>query len=132
MDLRRLRVPLVAVISTLLLAGGSVALAADPGVNTDSDADQVQVGDQSLDADTEVKTTEVVEAGVQDEVQDQSGADDPAEAAGAESEGDAAAQHAACLTLGINDIETPNVQYDETGACSLDTGGTDNESGVAD
>jgi Histidine kinase-, DNA gyrase B-, and HSP90-like ATPase len=37
---------------------------------------------------------------------------------------DAAAQHAACLKVGINDTVTPNVQYDnQTGACSLDNGG---------
>ena len=50
---------------------------------------------------------------------------------GTETEGaaDAAAQHAACLTAGIDDTVTPDVQYDDqTGACSLDTGG-DNESG---
>ena len=42
---------------------------------------------------------------------------------------DAAAQHAACLTAGIDDTVTPDVQYDDqTGACSLDTG-ADNESG---
>jgi hypothetical protein len=42
---------------------------------------------------------------------------------------DAAAQHAACLTAGIDDTVTPDVQYDDqTAACSLDTGG-DNESG---
>jgi len=44
------------------------------------------------------------------------------------SEDDAAAQHAACLTVGIDDTVTPNVQYDdETGACSLDAGGTDTD-----
>lgn len=44
------------------------------------------------------------------------------------SEDDAAAQHAACLTVGIDDNVTPNVQYDdETGACSLDAGGTDTD-----
>ena len=44
---------------------------------------------------------------------------------GGESEGaaDAAAQHADCLKVGIDDSVTPNVQYDDqTGACSLDTG----------
>ena len=36
---------------------------------------------------------------------------------------DAAAQHADCLKVGIDDSVTPNVQYDDqTGACSLDTG----------
>jgi hypothetical protein len=48
---------------------------------------------------------------------------------GSETEGsaDAAAQHAACLKVGIDDTVTPNVQYDDqTGACSLDTGGADN------
>lgn len=47
------------------------------------------------------------------------------EAKGTESEGavDAAAQLAACQAAGITDT---NVQYDDvTGACSLDTGGTD-------
>jgi len=42
---------------------------------------------------------------------------------------DAATQHAACLTAGIDDTVTPDVQHDDqTAACSLDTGG-DNESG---
>jgi len=57
-------------------------------------------------------------------------ADEGSEAKGTEPEGaaDAAAQHAACLTVGIDDTVTPNVQYDdETGACSLDAGNTDND-----
>lgn len=48
--------------------------------------------------------------------------------AGGESEGaaDTAAQHAACVAAGIDDTVTPNVQYDDqTGACSLDIGGSD-------
>jgi len=49
----------------------------------------------------------------------------PSSTEGAE---DAAAQHTACLAAKIDDTAFPNVQYDdETGACSLDTGGTDNE-----
>jgi hypothetical protein len=51
----------------------------------------------------------------------------PSSTEGAE---DAAAQHTACLAANpsIDDTVFSNVQYDdETGACSLDTGGTDNE-----
>jgi len=59
-------------------------------------------------------------------------AGNPATSTSTEPEGaaDAAAQHAACLKVGIDDTVTPNVQYeDETGACSLDAGGTDNDGG---
>ncbi|MBI3647877.1 MAG: hypothetical protein HY240_03855 [Actinobacteria bacterium] len=57
-----------------------------------------------------------------------SGGTETENSGGTETEGaaDAAAQHADCLKVGIDDTVTPNVQYDDqTGACSLDTG-TDN------
>jgi hypothetical protein len=99
MNLRRLRGPLVAAIATMLLAGGSVALATDPSVPPASsgtaaeqpetsgpDTDLLQVGDQS-GADGGAEATDPAEAAdpaeadagapdtdnVQEEVGDQSG-----------------------------------------------------------
>lgn len=44
-----------------------------------------------------------------------------------ESAADAATQHADCLKAGIDDTVQQNVQYDDqTGACSIDAGGSDN------
>ena len=68
MNLRRLRGPLVAAIATMLLAGGSVALATDPSVPPAS-AGQAAEQPGISGADTDLL-----------EVGDQSGADDAAEA----------------------------------------------------
>jgi hypothetical protein len=96
MNLRRLSGPLVAAISTMLLAGGSVAMATDPSVPPASagtaaeepetsgpDTDLVQFEDAS-DADDAAEANEPGEAdagtpdtdNVQEEVGDQSGAAD--------------------------------------------------------
>lgn len=96
MSLRRLRGPLVAAITTLLLAGGSVALATDPSVAPASTGTAAEEpGNTGSDTDN-----------VQDEVQDENGADDAAEAADP-AEADAGA------------ADTDNVQdevQDESGA----------------
>ena len=75
MDMRRLRGPLLAAIGTILLAGGSVALATDPSspaVSAGTTAEQPENGGSDND-------------NVQEEVENESGADendadDPAEA----------------------------------------------------
>lgn len=75
MNLDRLRGPLVAAISTLLLAGGSVALATDPSSlpqGTSSTAEEPGTAGADLD---------------NIEFEDESGADDAAEGAEAEAEG---------------------------------------------
>lgn len=67
MNLKRLSGPLVAAIATMLLAGGSVALATDPSVPPASaDTTAEEPGTSGPDTDN---------------VQDESGADDAAEAA---------------------------------------------------
>lgn len=91
MDLRRLRGPLVAAISTLLLVGsGSVAFANDPssppastGIaaeepeSTGPDTDLVEFEDESgVDDATEADAGAPDTDNVQDEVQDESGAPD--------------------------------------------------------
>jgi hypothetical protein len=68
MNLRRLRGPLVAAIATMLLAGGSVALATDPSVAPASG------GTTAEQPETSGPDTDNVE------FEDQSGADDAAEA----------------------------------------------------
>lgn len=68
MYLRRLRGPLVAAISTMLLAGGSVALATDPSVAPAS------AGTAAEEPETSGPDTDLVE------FEDESGADDAAEA----------------------------------------------------
>lgn len=70
MYLRRLRGPLVAAISTMLLAGGSVALATDPSVAPAS------AGTAAEEPETSGPDTDLVE------FEDESGADDAAEANG--------------------------------------------------
>jgi hypothetical protein len=69
MNLRRVRGPLVAVITTMLLAGGgSVALATDPS------SAPASAGTAAEQPETSGPDTDLVESG------DQSGADDAAEA----------------------------------------------------
>ena len=68
MNLKRLRGPLVAAISTLLLAGGSVALATDPS------GPPASTGTAAEEPESTGPDTDNVE------FEDQSGADDAAEA----------------------------------------------------
>lgn len=72
MNLRRLRGPLLAAIGTMLLAGGSVALATDPSSTSTSSAAE-EPGSDGPDTDNV-------------QFEDQSGADDAAEVGGAEAE----------------------------------------------
>ncbi|MBA3688298.1 MAG: hypothetical protein H0W81_05675 [Chloroflexi bacterium] len=68
MNLRRLRGPLVAAIATMLLAGGSVALATDPSVPP------AFAGTSAEEPETSGPDTDLLE------VEDQGGANDAAEA----------------------------------------------------
>lgn len=118
MDLRRLRGPLLAAIGTMLLAGGSVALANDPS---------------SLPASTGTTAEEPENAGpdsdnVQNEVEDSSGADDATEA-------DDAAEADAPDDDNIDDEAEDEGGADdaaEADAGAPDTDNVQNESGAAD
>ena len=73
MNLKRLRLPLLAAVSTLVLAGGSVALATDPSTPPSTGTTAVEPGSAGPDTDNV-------------QFEDQNGADDATEAAGAEAD----------------------------------------------
>lgn len=123
MQIARFRQPALSALAVLLLSGASVAFAGSP-TGSDRAAPARVEAIEPAGADTD---TETFQEG------DQTTPDEATEATGAESEGaaDAAAQHADCLKVGINDTTTPNVEYDDqTGACSLDTADTDEATGA--
>jgi hypothetical protein len=87
-----------------------------------TDTDNVEQGDQTT-PDAAGVTSTTVSTTVSEKT---TSAETETSGTGSEGAADASAQHAACLKVGIDDTVTPNVQSDETGACSLDAGGTDN------
>ena len=121
-------IPLVASLGLWLGMGAASATHKAPAqrneVSTGADTDNIQSGDQTTPDTENAKASSESDGQGGTETENQGETE-----SGGESEGaaDAAAQHADCLKVGIDDTVTPDVQYDDqTGACSLDTGGTDN------